>query len=245
MRPKITRNSDWLYEVEGVDEPLPSVTTIIGKTVPKELAWWGMMVGCDGCASLLREGYLSDADPVTGPELVAMLTEHKMTVNHTLRNAGERGMAIHKMLEDYGDTGHIPDISVVEPAYQGYARGLVKWLADNRPEFLKQETMTASLVHGYAGTYDARAIMHDGKHKGQLALIDLKTSKQVYKDQHFPQVEAYEQAEVELGESPTDVRLVVQLGSEGKVRMAQSTYDFSDFEVLLNHYKAIQHRKKK
>lgn len=242
MRPKITRNEDWMYEVEGIPEPFHSVTTIIRKTVPKELAWWGMTVGVQGVAELIR------LDPkyarLPADALVSRLTENKLTVNDTLSRAGERGTAIHDLLEDYGKTGNLPDLQAIDPLYTGYARSLVKWLADNRPEFLKQETMTASLEHGYAGTYDARAILHAGKHEGKLALIDLKTSKQIHKDQHFPQVEAYEQAEVELGESPTDIRLVVQLSSDGKVRQAVSTYDFSDFEVLLKHYQAIMHRKK-
>lgn len=241
-RPKISRNEDWMYEVEGVDEPFHSVTTIIRKTVPKELAWWGMTVGVEGVVELIRQNPNHARLPAN--VLIPKLTEHKLTVNHTLSRAGERGTAIHDLLEDYGKTGNLPDLQAIDPRYTGYARSLVKWLADNRPEFFKQETMTASLEHGYAGTYDARAILHAGKHEGKLALVDLKTSKQIYKDQHFPQLEAYEQAEVELGESPTDIRLVVQLSDDGKVRQAVSTYDFSDFEVLLRHFQAIQRRKK-
>jgi len=245
LRPKIERLEDWTYKVEGHPNPLPSVTNIIKATVPKELAWWGMTVGCDGVATLLQSGEIGPhrLTTWTGKELTAKLTENKLTVNHTLTKAGARGSAIHDMLDNYGKTGNLPDD--VDEAYAGYAAALVKWLMANRPEFKQQETMTASLEYEYAGTFDAKCVFHDGKYKGKYALVDLKTSKQIYKDQYFPQIEAYEQAEVELGESPTDLRLVVQLGSDGKVKMGASTDTFQDFKVLLDHYHSIQRRKYK
>lgn len=243
VRPKISRTEDWTYIVEGHDEELPSVTNIIKATVPKQLAWWGMQVGCDGVAQLMRNGPVTVPPYWTGQQLVSMLNDKKLTVNDVLDKAGKRGTTIHKILEKYGKTGNLPE--EIDPTYAGYARGLVRWLMENRPEFISQEVMTASLKHGYAGSFDGRVVMHDGKYKGQTALIDLKTSKAIYKDQHFPQVEAYEQAEVELGERPTDVRLVVQLSSDGKIKMRQSTYTFEDFLVLLNHYKQIQKHKRK
>lgn len=244
MRPKIERLEDWTYRVEGLSGPVVSVTNVIKETVPKQLAWWGMQVGCDGVAELLNSGKIKPDYP-SGAAFLAALKFNKLTVNDTLSRAGDRGTAIHTILENYGTSGELPDMESIFPEYQGYARGLAKWLLDNEPEFVNQEVMTASLKHRYAGTFDGRVLFHAGKHKGQLALIDLKTSKQIYKDQHFPQVEAYEQAEVELGEPATDIRLVVQISSEGKVRQAVSTYDFSDFEVLLNHFKALQRHKRK
>lgn len=243
VRPKISRTEDWTYIVEGHDEELPSVTNIIKATVPKQLAWWGMEVGCAAVAAIHRTGQLDIRRLGDGKYLVDQAKHHGLTVNDTLSRAGARGTSIHKILEEYGKTGNLPE--GINPDYAGYARGLVRWLMENRPEFLSQEVMTASLTHGYAGSFDGRVLMHDGKFKGQVALIDLKTSKAIYKDQHFPQVEAYEQAEVELGERPTDVRLVVQLSSDGKIKMRQSTYTFEDFLVLLNHYKQIQKHKRK
>lgn len=224
--------------VEGFPDPFPSVTNIIKATVPKELAWWGMQVGCAGVAELISRG----VRPHENGELwVAQLSAAKLTVNDTLKAAGRRGTEVHDILEAYGKTGNLPDY--VSDHAAGYARALGLFLLENNPEFLVQETMTASLKHKYAGTFDGKCVFQSGKFRSRYCMIDLKTSKKVYKDQHHPQIEAYEYSEVELGEDPTELRIIVRLAENGKYQMSVSTDTFDDFYVLLKHYESIQARK--
>ena len=242
-RPQIQRLEDWTYQVEGFDDPFPSVTNIIKATVPKELAWWGMQVGVQGTIDLLKMGYRIHPAPNTADFLIAKLTEHKLTVNDTLKKAGARGTEVHDILETYGKTGNLPE--TISASAAGYAKALVLWLMENQPEFYEQEIKTASPTYRYAGTFDGKAILGAGKYKGSYMLLDIKTSKRVYKDQHYPQLEAYEQAEIELGENPTDLRMVVRLADTGKYQMSVSTDTFNDFKVLLDHYNSIQGRKQR
>lgn len=242
MRPKIERLEDWTYKVEGLDDPVPSVTNIIKATVPKELAWWGMQVGCEGVAELLANHIpLPYGDRTSGEYWLKLLQQYKLTVNDTLKAAGARGTEIHDALEVYGKTGNLPE--TVSNASVGYLKALGLFLLENQPEFYEQETATASLAYRYAGTFDGKAILRSGKYQGARVLLDIKTSKRVYKDQHYPQLEAYEYAEVELGEEPTDTRMVVRLSEQGKYQISVSTDTFDDFYVLLQHYRSIEGRK--
>lgn len=252
VRPEIVRKPDRSGYLVGDDpEPYASVTTIISKTVPKELGWWGMTVGVAGVMWLIETQHLNVdpygnlrisgfKEPIQGDgqeavaQVVDLLKAHKLTVNHRMNAAGDRGTLIHDSLERYGKTGEVDD--AMPPA-------LARWLIGNRPEFLASEVATASMEHRYAGTFDLRARLHAGKYKGQIGLIDLKTTKRVYPDSHFPQLEAYEQAERELGEPPTDFRAVLHLPHEGEVRLVFSTDTFEDFRVLLEHWRSIERRK--
>src|SRR6266496_5993966 len=99
MRPEFFFDKEsHTYTLDG--EEYPSVTTIIGATVPKNLAWWGMTVGIAGVHQL----YHSSFDPPsvmwdTPEELVHKLSERGLTVNQQMKSAGVRGNAIHKALE--------------------------------------------------------------------------------------------------------------------------------------------------
>lgn len=226
-----------IYSLDG--EIYPSVTQIISATVPKQLAWWGMQVACDGIALLMDRGeYL----PPVGPELVTLLTEKKLTTNHQMHTGASRGKEVHNALANYAITGNfnLGDFSIQA---RKYAVGLLKWLIENDPEIIESEVVTGSIEHRYAGTFDMKVRLRRGKNQGAYVLFDLKTGKRVYPDQHFPQLEAYEQAELESGEEPTDYRAVLHLTDNGEPTVAKSCDSFSDFEVLLNHYHSIEKRK--
>lgn len=240
-RPNITRDADWNYWVEGFNEPFSSVTNIIKATVPKELAWWGMQVGVAGTLQLLRDKRINPYEP--DENTIAALGKYKLTTNDIMKAGGTRGTEVHDILETYGKTGTLP--TTVSDSAAGYAKALGNWLLDNQPAFYVQETMTASLEHRYGGTFDGKCVFQAGKHRGQYTLVDLKTSKRVYKDQHHPQLEAYEHAEVELGQRPTDLRMIVLLKPDGKYQMSVSMDTIDDFLVLLEHYRSIERRKDK
>lgn len=249
-RPKIVFDeAKHKYTVNG--EIYPSVTTIIGATVPKDLSWWGMRVGCEGIYSLLfdpardsswREAFERSESP---QDLVDLLKLAKLTTNHLMRKGGDKGNLLHKALEYYATEYEIPDPMVAPREERPRYFALAKWLLENDPQFLASEVRTASVKHRYAGTYDFKAYFQRGAYKGKTGLVDLKTTKYVYPESQFPQLEAYENAEVESGEEPTDFRAVLHLPPEGDAVMALSTDNFNDFLVLLKHYHSIQARKMK
>lgn len=87
-----------------------------------------------------------------------------------------------------------------------------------------------------------------------LCLLDLKTSKSIYPTSHFPQLEGYEGAGVEMGFPATDARVVLNTwptgehhpawtleNGEGDLRISWSTYEhFVTFLGALRSIKAIK-----
>jgi hypothetical protein len=240
VRPEIRRDAKHAYYVGEETEPWPSVTTVISATTAKDaLGWWGQKVACDGIVEMLRRGVLGTFS--TGEELVEMLKANKLTVNHVLSGSAQRGARIHGLLEHYGKTGEIIPPEEFPENYRGQIGALATWILANDPEFLGQEVMTCSPTHRYAGTLDLRCRI-DGK----TYLVDLKTSKRVYPT-HFVQLEAYEHAEVELGEEPSDIRAVLHLPEGGEARLVEvpATYSVDDFLCLLQSYNRMQLHKRK
>lgn len=247
-RPTIVFDEDkHKYTVNG--EIYPSVTTIIGATVPKDLSWWGMRVGCEGIYTMLhdpnydatwRRGFEEAESP---QDYVELLKLAKLTTNHLMRKGGEKGDLLHKALEHYALLGEVPDPLTAPPEQRPRYFALAGWLLENDPEFIANEVRTASVKHRYAGTFDFRARFRRGEFKGKTGLVDLKTTKYIYPESQFPQLEAYEAAEIECGADPTDFRAVLHLPPEGPAAMAPSVDNFNDFLVLLRHYHSIQARR--
>lgn len=233
-RPYITLDDKHIYRVGPDQQVFPSVTQIIKKTVPVQLAWWGMEVACEGIAKLYNPHLPPGA---TGADLVADLQKHRLDVNRKRDDAAGRGTIIHNALEYWATTHERPDLRFYPEEHHNRLTKLFGWLEKNEPEVLCAEVRTASLAFSYAGTFDLKAKMSDG-----TALIDLKTGKGVYEEQFFPQLEAYEYAEVECGEEPTDYRAVLHIPENGPVSFVKSVDTFDDFRVLFDHYKSIKAR---
>lgn len=244
MRPTIELDEKHVYTVNG--EVYPSVTQIISATVPKDLTWWGMRIGVAGVCILYDRGKLNRKIHITDvDDVVQQLTNEKITVNHIYQHRGRSGITIHKAMEDWGREGKVPDPSAFPQEDQERVSGLARWILDTSPTFIGQEVQTASLKYQYAGTFDARVLFGAGKYKGQTCLVDLKTSKYVYPESHYPQLEAYEAAELECGEEPTDARLVLHLPEDGDWTMSPSCDTLDDFLVLLQHYKSVRERRER
>lgn len=241
-RPLIQFNeSKHKYLVEG--EEYPSVTTIINGTVPKSLAWWGMEVGAANVCILARRGLLPS--PLDPEVMVKRMQEQKITTNDGFWTRVDSGKAIHKAFENYGKTGDIPELSKFAAVDHNRIQELARFILDNRPEFIEQEVRTASLQHRYAGTFDSKVRFGAGDYQGATCMLDVKTGKYVYPESQFPQLEAYEQAEIEAGLDPTDYRLVLHLPVSGPWALHPSLDSFDDFAVLLEqwkHKKARQER---
>ena len=247
MRPEIRFDApSHTYEVKVGEEWLtdfPSVTTVVKATVPVPFsagAWYGYKMGCSAAymahplKEIVREGADLDWD-----EWYDRCKGYE-NPNSVLTKAGDRGTLVHQAIEQYGLTGTAPDPQDFEPEDRKRIQGVAKWLLDNEPEFVVQEVRTASINHSYVGTFDALCRMKDG----DLWLLDWKTSKRVYPDQHFPQLCAYLEAEKEAGypDGEPVKSGIVHIPESGRVKLHENTDSFHDFYVLLAQYRSAKDR---
>lgn len=240
MRPPIEFDADkHLYRVFAWEEwqtDFPSVTQVVKATVPVPFsagAWYGNKMGANSMWHVLQREDFPDFDSAYE---AAKKYENP---NSVLTKAGDRGTLVHQAIEQYGLTGKAPDPQDFEPEDRKRIQGVAKWLLDNEPEFVVQEVRTASTEHRYVGTFDALCRMN-----GELWLLDWKTSKRVYPDQHFPQLAAYLQAEREAGFPDGEpVRSgIVHIPESGRVKLHENLDSFEDFRVLLAQYRSAKDR---
>jgi hypothetical protein len=238
---------------------VPSVTEVLS-VLDKGggLIWWAMKIGVEGVLSLINGQYL---DPRYGSmeEIVALLTEHKLTVNHQRDKAGNRGQAVHDAFEAWARTGLKPDPSIFPDEERGYVEGLLAFLEDVPTiEPLAAEVLVASVEHGFAGRYDIRfrtsephdVVVHRTPKKGPqyrrlapgILLADLKTSRGTYPT-HALQLEAYEAASIESGYEPTVARGVLHVSADGTYEFKRVRATIDDFLAVLNVWTRFQNSK--
>jgi hypothetical protein len=195
-------------------EPFPSVTTIIKAVVP---------VPFEKAAwygiRLARQGKRMD---------------------ETKNQAAAMGTRVHKLFEDIANGYEVDPFDY--PEEEGFLQAVDRFITENDPEFHDTEVRTASLAYEYAGTLDASCTLRKGKYKGADVRLDVKTGR-VYPESHWPQLEAYENAEIEQGKGKSDKRFVLDLKPTGKYRLVESLDTFDDFYVLLRHYNSVEQRK--
>jgi hypothetical protein len=200
---------------------VPSVTTILS-CLDKGggLTWWAQGVGVEGVLRLIADENLPGypGEWANRPkQVVSMLKEHHLTINHQRDAAASRGLDLHKLLEWYAeDPNWIPDPSKYPEDRRGYIQALASWLSDTRPRFHKTEVVVGSAKYRYAGTFDFLATID-----GEFTLGDLKTSRRVY-DTHHLQLEGYRQAWEEMGGELIERRIVVRLDESGAYEVVDS-----------------------
>ena len=232
---------------EGGFEPCPGVTTILGETEPKDaLGWWGMRVGMAAAVRMMREVSWAQvancADPAHIVD-VALLTaeeqyfsksdrrkekpksmiekwtvDNKVSVNHLKDEAADRGTSVHAVLEALA-LDRVPSIDEFPVEQHGWVAGVNQWWLDQDPEILESELIVGSRLHWFAGRFDAIVRYPDGRR----VLLDLKTSKWVYRS-HAKQLAMYELAHLEMGGEPVDAKEVLQVSRDGSYQLVQSLY---------------------
>lgn len=200
------------YTLRGVR--IPSVTEILDQVVPKP---WTKAVW---------HGYRCGKQGLN-PDESRNKAANLGTQVHLALAARAGGETVDPF--DYPDEAH------------GFLRGVERFIETHGPEFIDSEKKTYSTRYSYAGTLDAFVKFTRGPYKARTARIDLKTGR-VYKDSHFPQLVAYEEAEFERGQPLSNMRFVLKVTPGGTHKLIECTDTFSDFEVLLNHYRSVQAR---
>jgi len=269
-------------DISEPDWPVvPSVSEVLDVLHKPGLPWWGMVTGVEGIQALhsldlVREivvatratlavqppgGWVEqEPHPASTEELVALLTQNQLTVNHVRDRAGDRGLAVHDALEGWAETGRLPDPTMYAATEAGYVRALVKFLRDVDPEPIASEVMVASREYGYAGRYDLRlrvtrpreVVARCGLKRGPVIkklqpgeiLTDLKSSKGVY-ESHPRQLEAYEKASVESGWAETVARGIIHVTESGEYEFVRSWSVFEDFLAVLMVHRSNEAMKKR
>ncbi len=262
------------YRVNGKEEV--SVTTAL-KVLAKDLSWWGMTVGIEGVVKLFEKGRLqtfvdwADGDkekvaivgeaatwPAKTFEIAQLLTEEKITVNHSLSSASDRGTAAHSALETWADSSgeFFPTPQNFPEEYQPYVQGVLDWIdamgGAGKP--VLSETMIGSAVHGFAGRQDLVLQLDEPREFIVRALkkpktvvvqpgryaVDMKTKNKRPKDPYttdMKQLAGYEIAAVECGYPPTDGQFVLYVMADGTYEFVPSHARAEDFLSALQVYK--------
>lgn len=224
------------YKMGKTEEDLafyPSVTTIIGKAVPKELTGWGQKVGIEACIALAEE-HRQNAIPLDYDELVREAKARNLLWWQQRNKAADRGVGAHDIFEGLS-AGDIPDLGDVDEQWRGHAQGVFSFWADHDPKPVISEVLVGSLEHGYCGRLDAVLEIN-----GRPILVDLKTSKSGKYNSHHIQLDGYRTALRECGYVEPEEMWVLRVADDGSYEVVVSPVEDGSFVRTLESYKMLQ-----
>lgn len=186
------------YWLDG--KPIPGVTTLIGKGLPKDaLMYWS--------AKMVAE-YVTDneaaVEQLRGMGRESMIGALKGVPWESRDQASIRGTDVHALAEQivHGNEVEVPEHLVEHVS--GYAR----WLDDFEVEPILTERSCANRKHWYAGRFDLVADITRTRW-----LLDVKTSKRPYGDTAL-QTDAYRHAEFYVEDDDPDTEHPMPEGIE-------------------------------
>lgn len=202
-------------------------------------AWWGMGLGAEGLRKLLFEDsvQLDDLMELDRRGLTSLLSEYKLSTNHVRDEAGDVGSLIHGAIEDYFDTGLLPEEADFPNEARPKLRGAIKYLTECDPNPIHTEAVVASRETGIAGRFDFY-----GTEKGEPCLRDYKTGSYL-KLEHGLQLAGYEGVGREAGFLPEREidKAVVQI-KEDAYEIHPCTYVYSDFLAYALTYRIAKRK---
>jgi hypothetical protein len=202
------------YWLDG--RPIPGVTTLIGKGLPKPaLPYWA--------AKSVAEFVADNPDGVEafratgrGPMVAAL----KQIPWQKRDEAAVRGTDVHALAERVirGESVEVPE------HLTGHVEGYARWVDLFHVEALHTETAIANRAAWYAGTFDAIVRFGAGPWAGRVALVDWKTSSGVYGETGL-QTAAYARAEF-MALTPDDETPLPPLDATGVLHITDSGSQF-------------------
>ena len=178
--------------------------------------------------------------PFDRPEDVLRLVKSgEVGIDARMKQAAERGTAIHSAFEDYANTGAFPNPSDYPEAYRGYLSALAKACLELKPRFHGSEVVIGSKRHRYGGRMDHFLTLRDETRRG---LLDLKTSAKanVYAVSHGLQLAAYQGAAVEMGLPEPDFRAILAVGESGEWKIEETKATPEQFYALVPVYESVK-----
>lgn len=209
----------YTFELDGVTYEFISVTTVLNQILNKPgLIPWAYNIGIENTVKVLSATAEKLIKEERESEFALAVSNYDWTVvkNHlkekeltweSKRDAGgDRGTIVHSYLEARIKGENPPNECELFP---DYCQSLDKFLDDYQPEFHASELTVVSMKLEYAGTLDALCTItkhpSNRRHRpmiGKEVVLDLKTGSdgKVYPEVHFPQIDAYAEAYVEMND---------------------------------------------
>lgn len=207
MKPKIPkRRAGFYYRDNDITKPYVSVTKVLKETIAKPY---------------LREWYAKEAvkEALKDPSL--SIEDIMVNLKVTLREAQERGRAVHQVIEILASGGpYIPD-----KRYEGYCQGAKNWWDKTKPEVISSEMEVYCEEYKYAGRCDLIYKLNNEKW-----LLDIKTGKNIYREVGV-QLAAYKYALKE--QIKIDNTGVLLLKEDGNFQFATTNDTIEDFLNIL------------
>ncbi|MBV9805183.1 MAG: hypothetical protein JO130_18440 [Solirubrobacterales bacterium] len=221
------------YAVNG--SPAVSVTTALGILNKPALPHWSARVTAEGAWKMAhRKGYKM---PDTSRQFIDDLKHHGYDHRSQTNAAAGRGVDVHAVWENWNSRKEIPNASDYPEDRRGYIRAMSKFIMEHQPACSESEIVVGSAEHGFAGRLDTVVVM--GTQNGP-AMIDVKTSKAVYPESHYPQLAGYELARRECGLPPTERQGILRVGTDGEYEVRWSDAEPEDFLCLLRAWRSQQ-----
>lgn len=211
----------------------PSVTTVIGKGVPKDLTGWGQKVGIEACLELAKEDNMN-AIPDSYEVIVAEAKMRNLLWWQQRNKAADRGVGAHDVFEGLS-AGEVPDLGDVDEQWRGHAQAVFSFWSDHDPTPIVSEILVGSLKHGFCGRLDA-VLEIDGR----PVLVDLKTSKSGRYDSQHIQLDGYRVALDECGYVVPEEMWVLRVADNGEYEVVESPVKEGSFVRVLESYKMLQ-----
>lgn len=192
------------YKVEGIEEPLPSVTTILNVIAKPPLIPWAKKITAEKFRDELLDRIAEGVDIHVG-WIDDVFQAAKKRPDEIRDEAADFGNRAHILLEELlnGEEPEIPEEML--PVFDSFNA----WRNRQRLDIELSETMVYSEQYHFAGTLDALA-----RRDGLRIAIDWKTSNRIY-DEYAAQVAAYSRALNEMtGDTLVTEAWVVRFGKQ-------------------------------
>ncbi len=155
------------YQVEGDENWLPGVTTVLGAAIPKPaLLPWALNMMADNVRTYLTA---REEKPFTKDEIETLIKEGKNIYKKKSEEAADIGTRVHQAIDDliHGKTP-----TITEDIKAG-VEGFQKWQEEHKLKVELGDTKLASKLFKYGGSLDFIAFDNDGG----LVIFDVKTTK--------------------------------------------------------------------
>ena len=226
----LRRGGNYYIEFDGNPLVLPSVTNILGNTLPKpQLVSWAARTAAK--AALENPGF--------SVEDAAASIYRKKTA------ATGKGKNVHEWIESFTNDPTIGFEDLLEEEIP-YAKAFKQFMEAEQPKFIYAEAVVFNITHGYAGSLDA--IAETGSNQ-QLTMMDWKTGKGVYYESHLQQV-AYKNAEYLMTKDKKIIPMpqvkamfLIHLQNNEKYAKIGVNEPFEDFLKVMEVWKILQKKK--
>lgn len=216
-----------IYYIPHNDTFIPhlAVTEILGKSIAKpSLQYWKVKIATQ---TALADPTLSESEVMKEAGKISGI-------------AASRGKTVHSLTEASDTQGTTINVATLPPKIRPYMEAFNKFKGDMKPKLIHNEEIVFSRTHQYAGTLDRIYEIN-----GKRALVDIKTSKDFYRDMSL-QLSAYRNAEFIYTKDKKivpfpelDDMFILLLGDDGNYAIRQMTDSFDVFLSALNIYKFL------